>query len=496
MRNKLNIGPVSSWSRQLLIACVLLATACQGSTPVPSASTAASDPPLSTIELTFDDLTDIGLTREEALTPCLGEHPSSYCEDALKPPPFDPDAVKASITARFEAFRLGDNRASWPCAYHSDVHPEYVVAKMVNLRAYLTDRGLPPYNLQIEILDIAETAPGFAEATTRFLLFGEPVSQPETHALKRVAGKPGATWSWSLLNCDLTNVDRRELEAGWRCGEAFGEHRGMCLPLWQNTKINDYECDLTNVDFFPRLYQLLTTSEEFSLNEPEDLSDICAFQDASHQGTSVSVPLTTDEAAPPFDADAVVASITESFEAFRLGNNDLWPYYAKPCRLEEWDEQSRTWVTHPEYVIAEMANLRAYLIDSGVQPSDLRIEVLDVTEQAPGIAEATTRILHLGEPMSNPGTQDLQLEDGAWKALNCDRRELKAGWRCGEAFGEARDTCLPLWMNFVKDLECDLNNPDFFSQLYLALFTSEDFSENPSENLAKICRLKPNHDDP
>ncbi|SVC86979.1 uncharacterized protein METZ01_LOCUS339833, partial [marine metagenome] len=52
MRNKLNIGPVSSWSRQLLIACVLLATACQGSTPVPSASTAASDPPLSTIELT------------------------------------------------------------------------------------------------------------------------------------------------------------------------------------------------------------------------------------------------------------------------------------------------------------------------------------------------------------------------------------------------------------------------------------------------------------
>ena len=368
---------------------------------------------------------------------------------------------------------------------------EYVVAKMVNLRAYLTDRSLPPYNLQIEILDIAETAPGFAEATTRFLLFGEPVSQPETHALKRVAGKPGATWSWSLLNCDLTNVDRRELEAGWRSGEAFGERHGMCLPLWNNTSIKEYECD-----FFPRLYQLLTTSEEFSLNEPEDLSDICAFQDASHQGTSVSVPLTTDEAAPPFDADAVVASITESFEAFRLGNNDLWPYYAKPCRLEEWDEQSRTWVTHPEYVIAEMANLRAYLIDSGVQPSDLRIEVLEVTEQAPGIAEATTRILHLGEPMSNPGTQDLQLEDGAWKALNCDRRELKAGWRCGEAFGEARDMCLPLWMNFVKDLECDLNNPDFFSQLYLALFTSEDFSENPSENLAKICRLKPNHDDP
>ncbi|MEC8827403.1 MAG: hypothetical protein VX832_01215 [Actinomycetota bacterium] len=425
----------------------------------------------------------ISVIRAKDLAPLSSKPPEP-------PPPFDPDAVTASITASFEAFRLGHNGAWWDYADQCEVYSEDVVAKMVNLRAYLTDRGLPPYNLQIEILDIIETAPGFAEATTRFLLSGEPVSHAETHALKRVAGKPGATWSWRLLNCD-----RRELEAGWRCGEAFGEHRGMCLPLWQNTKINDYEFDRC-VDFFPRLYQLLTTSEEFSLNEPEDLSDICAFQDASHQGTSVSVPLTTDEAAPPFDADAVVASITESFEEFRFGNDDLWPYYAKPCRLEEWDEQSRTWVTHPEYVIAEMANLRAYLIDSGVQPSDLRIEVLEVTEQAPGIAEATTRILHLGEPMSNPGTQDLQLEDGAWKALNCDRRELKAGWRCGEAFGEARDMCLPLWMNFVKDLECDLNNPDFFSQLYLALFTSEDFSENPSENLAKICRLKPNHDDP
>ena len=432
---------------------------------------------------TFDDLMNISVIRAKDLAPLSSKPPEP-------PPPFDPDAVTASITASFEAFRLGNNHAWWDYADQCEVYSEDVVARMVNLRAYLTDSGLPPYNLQIEILDIIETAPGFAEATTRFLLSGEPVSHAETHALKRVAGKPGATWSWRLRNCD-----RRELEAGWRCGEAFGEHRGMCLPLWQNTKINDYEFDRC-VDFFPRLYQLLTTSEEFSLNEPEDLTDICAFQDASHQGTSVSVPLTTDEAAPPFDADAVVASITESFEAFRLGNNDLWPYYAKPCRLEEWDEQSRTWVTHPEYVIAEMANLRAYLIDSGVQPSDLRIEVLEVTEQAPGIAEATTRILHLGEPMSNPGTQDLQLEDGAWKALNCDRRELKAGWRCGEAFGEARDMCLPLWMNFVKDLECDLNNPDFFSQLYLALFTSEDFSENPSENLAKICRLKPNHDDP
>ena len=450
---------------------------------MPSTDSPVSEAAPSPVAPTFDDLMSISVIRAKDLAPLSSKPPEP-------PPPFDPDAVTASITASFEAFRLGNNHAWWDYADQCEVYSEDVVAKMVNLRAYLTDRGLPPYNLQIEILDIIETAPGFAEATTRFLFSGEPVSHAETHALKRVAGKPGATWSWRLLNCD-----RRELKAGWRCGEAFGEHRGMCLPLWQNTKINDYEFDRC-VDFFPRLYQLLTTSEEFSLNEPEDLSDICAFQDASHQGTSVSVPLMTDEAAPPFDADAVVASITESFEAFRLGNNDLWPYYAKPCRLEEWDEQSRTWVTHPEYVIAEMANLRAYLIDSGVQPSDLRIEVLDVTEQAPGIAEATTRILHLGEPMSNPGTQDLQLEDGAWKALNCDRRELKAGWRCGEAFGEARDMCLPLWMNFVKDLECDLNNPDFFSQLYLALFTSEDFSENPSENLAKICRLKPNHDDP
>tara|TARA_B110000014_G_scaffold245698_1_gene217843 strand:- start:142 stop:945 length:804 start_codon:yes stop_codon:yes gene_type:complete len=257
----------------------------------------------------------------------------------------------------------------------------------------------------------------------------------------------------------------------------------MCLPLWNNTSIKNNECALSNPDFFPLLFHLITTSEEFSLNEPEDLTGICAFQDASPQETSVSVPLAAREAV----RRAVAAGVTESFEEFRLGNDDLWPYYAKPCRLEEWDEQSRTWVTHPEYVVAEMANLRAYLVDMGMQPYDLQIEILKVTEQAPGIAEATTRILHLGEPISNPGTQDLKLEKGAWKALNCDRRELKAGWRCGEAFGEHRGMCLPVWMDHVKDHECDLTNPDFFSQLYQLITTAEDFSQNTSEHLRDIC---------
>ena len=425
----------------------------------------------SPVEPTFDDLMNISVIRAQDLAPLASKPPEP-------PPPFDTDALTASITASFEAFRLGHNRGWWDYRDQCEVYSEYVVAKMVNLRAYLTDRGLPPYNLQIEILDIAETAPGFVEATTRFLLFGEPVSEAETLALKRVAGKPGATWSWRLLNCE-----RRELKAGWQCGEAFGEHRGMCLPLWNNTSIKNNECALANPDFFPRLYQLLTTSEEFSLNEPEDLTDICAFQDASPQETSVSVPLAAHEAV----RRAVAAGVTESFEAFRLGNNNLWPYYAKACRLEEWDEQSRTWVTHPEYVVAEMANLRAYLVDMGMQPYDLQIEILKVTEQTPGIAEATTRILHLGEPISNPGTQDLKLENGAWKALNCDRRELKAGWRCGEAFGEHRGMCLPLWMDYVKDHECDLANPDFFSQLYQLITTAEDFSQNTSEHLRDIC---------
>jgi len=464
----------SLWSR-LLLSCVLTVTGCQGSASMTSTDSPVSEAAPSPVEPTFDDLMNISVIRAKDLAPLSSKPPEPL-------PPFDPDAVTASITASFESFRLGHNRAWWDYPDQCEVYPEYVVAKMANLRAYLTDRGLPPYNLQIEILEIAETAPGFVEATTRFMLFGEPVSQAETHALKRVAEKPGATWSWRLLNCD-----RRELEAGWQCGEAFGERRGMCLPLWQNTKINDYECDVSNPDFFPRLYQLLTTSEEFSLNEPEDLTGICAFQDASHQETSVSVPLTTDEAAPPFDRGAVAAGVTESFEEFRLGNDDYWSYYAKPCRLEEWDEQSRTWVTHPDYVVAEMANLRAYLVDMGMQPYDLQIEILKVTEQTPGIAEATTRILHLGEPISNPGTQDLKLENGAWKGLNCDRRELKASWRCGEAFGELRSMCLPLWMDYVKDHECDLTNPDFFSQLYQLLTTSEEFSENVSEHVRDIC---------
>ena len=423
---------------------------------------------------------DLGVTREEALTPCHGKPLNSYCEDALNPPPFDPDAVAASITDNFEDFRLGRNDAWRDYSDRCHSKQEYVVAKMANLRAYLTDKGLPPYNLQIEILNITEPAPGFAEATTQFLHLGQAVSQPETHTWKheKHGRERWSYWAFVLLDCD-----RRELEAGWQCGEAFGEHRGMCLPLWQNTKINDYECVVSNPDFFPRLYQLLTTSEEFSLNEPEDLTGICAFQDASPQETSVSVPLAAYEAMHR----AVAAGVTESFEAFRLGNDDLWPYYAKPCRLEEWDEQTRTWVTHREYTVADMANLRAYLIVMGMQPYDLQIEILEVTEQAPGIAEATTRILHLGEPISNPGTQDLKLENGAWKALNCDRRELKAGWRCGEAFGELRSMCLPLWTDYVMDHECDLTNPDFFSQLYQLLTTSEEFSENVSEHLSGIC---------
>jgi hypothetical protein len=42
-------------------------------------------------------------------------------------------------------------------------------------------------------------------------------------------------------------------------------------------------------------------------------------------------------------------------------------------------------------------------------------------------------------------------------------------------------------MDYVKDHECDLTNPDFFSQLYQLLTTSEEFSENVSEHVRDIC---------
>ena len=135
-----------------------------------------------------------------------------------------------------------------------------------------------------------------------------------------------------------------------------------------------------------------------------------------------------------------------------------------------------------------MAILRAYNIEFGLDPSYLQIEVLKVTEQGPGIAEATTRLLYLGEPLSDPGTQDLQLENGAWKGLNCNKRELKAGWQCSEAFGEDRGMCIPFWNNYVMDLECELNNPNFFPEAYRLITRSEQESVlNVEEEWDRIC---------
>ena len=106
----------------------------------------------------------------------------------------------------------------------------------------------------------------------------------------------------------------------------------------------------------------------------------------------------------------------------------------------------------------------------------------------PGIAEATTRLLHLGEPLSGRRTQDLQLEDGVWKGLNCDKRELKAGWQCSEAFGEDRGMCIPLWMNIVREQECELNNPNFFPEAYrLITRTEQELVLHVEEELDRIC---------
>ena len=207
---------------------------------MPSTSSAASDPPRSTVDLTFDDLMHLGLTREEALAPCREKPMNSFCDDALQPPPFDLDAAEKLLIENFENFRLGQNDAwslySEQC--RDGLNRELLVAEAVNLRAYLTDIGLPPYNLKIEILDIVETAPGFAEATTQFLHLGTAVSEPKTRTLTWeettfLYAKSGH-WRWRFLDCD-----KRELKAGWQCSEAFGRHRHMSCLLYTNDAADD-----------------------------------------------------------------------------------------------------------------------------------------------------------------------------------------------------------------------------------------------------------------
>ena len=164
-------GLLSSWWSRLLLSCVLTVTGCQASASMTSTDSPVSEAAPSPVAPTFDDLMNISVIRAKDLAPLSSKPPEP-------PPPFDPDAVTASITASFEAFRLGNNHAWWDYADRCEVYSEDVVAKMVNLRAYLTDRGLPPYNLQIEILNIIETAPGFAEAT-------QPAASPSPTATRR-----------------------------------------------------------------------------------------------------------------------------------------------------------------------------------------------------------------------------------------------------------------------------------------------------------------------
>ena len=270
------------WYSRLAITCVLLVTACQGSIPPASTSAKAStsitnsNPPPPTVDLTFDDLTDLGLTREEALAPCREKPLNSYCEDALKPPPFDLDAAEELLIENFENFRLGQNDAWWLYSEQcrDGLNRELLVAEAANLRAYFTDKGLPPYNLKIDILDIVETSPGFAEATTQFLYLGAAVSEPKTRTLAWeettfLYAKSGH-WRWRFLDCD-----KRELKAGWQCSEAFGEDHGMCIPLWMNI-VREQECELNNPNFFPEVYRLISRSEqELVLNVEEELDRIC-----------------------------------------------------------------------------------------------------------------------------------------------------------------------------------------------------------------------------
>ena len=482
-------------SKNLLFAALLLLPSCKLADPANTSTSSFSEPQRSEVALSLDNLLNLGLDREEALEYCDWPPLTSFCRDAfdleqkaLPLPVFDPAAVRKVVDDHFADFRLGQNDTSWFYSERCRVNKELVFARMANLRAYLSHRGFPAYALRLHILNIAEASTGAAVVTTQLRHQGRAVSEPENHHLVYETRSRG---KWSSSNWKLADCEQREWAASLRCGSAFQDLRFLCLPLWENTMIEHHKCDLRSANFFVRLHHTITTSEEFSLNNPEQLKAMC---DPEEVKRDPALP-PSDSIEPSFAPFTVAASIIKSFDAFRLGSDSPWLAYSKPCRAEEWDEGSQRWVTRPEYAVAEIANLRAYFTDAGFEPTDLEIEVTDV-QTSPTVIEVRTQILHEGTPVSPLTIQRLQFEEGALKSLNCDRRELKAAWLCGNAFGDQRGICLPLWLNFVKDQRCEINNQEFFAEFREVLSTSTEFHQRPLEFLEELCGLTPTHGDP
>ncbi len=482
-------------TKNLFFAALLLLPSCKSADPANTSTASFSEPQRSEVALSLDDLLNLGLDRKEALEYCDWPPLTSFCSDAfdleqnaLRLPVFDPAAVRKVVDDHFEDFRLGQNDTSWFYSERCRVNKELISARMANLRASLTHRGFPPYALRLHILNIAETPKGGAVVTTQLRHQGRSVSEPEN---RRLIYETRSRGKWSSSNWRLADCDQREWAASLRCGNAFQNLRFLCFPLWENTMIQHHKCDLRSANFFVRLHDTITTSEEFSLNDPEQLKAVCEPQVGKQEPALLSSDYTETSFAP----FTVTASIIKKFDAFRLGSDNPWLAYAKQCRVEEWDDARQRWVTRPEYAAAAMANLRAYFADGGYEPTDLTIQVTDV-RISPTLIEARTQILHQGAPVSPLAIQTLRFEGGALKSLNCDRRELKAAWQCGNTFGELRGICVPMWLNFVKDQRCEVNNQEFFVEFREVLSTSTEFHQRPLEFLEELCGLKVTHDDP
>ena len=114
----------------------------------------------------------------------------------------------------------------------------------------------------------------------------------------------------------------------------------------------------------PTVLDVDTSSVEVATPSTTTIANLDA-QDEDLQETPALIPSTTSEPIPSFDAAAVASEIIESFDKFRLGSDDLSWYYAEQCGGEHWVEET-------QYYVAEMANLRAYFIDMGMQPYDLQ----------------------------------------------------------------------------------------------------------------------------
>ena len=186
-------------------------------------------------------------------------------------------------------------------------------------------------------------------------------------------------------------------------------------------------------------------------------------------------------------AQEVTFAVTALWGRFRDGQNDLFESVSARCQ---------TLPNAQTHLISEMRNLRAFLHDEVGPVKEIVLDVLRVDQHAPGVVEATTRLLYGGAAISNPGTQRLVFEGLGWRPDNCDARELKIAYECDIAFGEEhRGKCITFWREVVKPSGCDSQNPDFVSDFAVAAFGPRELTPEEWMHFAETCgKVSPDRD--